>query len=250
MLPTAPVPRLALVLLLAVAACVEPAPPSPTAAAPADSIFALLRDADPATLEEAFTRLQTRTPYTVLTTTEQIGEDGAPVASHSVTLRVTPRGTEVLATDSSGAFEFGGFERFADRRNGGGANPASLVLPTDPAYLDPQGREAFSFEAIGDTLIGDRRVRIVAVRARPGEGDDQPLRAARLYLDAAGAIVGAHVERRQESVLFGETSARTLFLRPSPGGWLPDRLTVVSEIRAPLTAPRRFRLSERYTYGG
>lgn len=248
MLSRAPVPRFALVLLLAATACAEPAPPSPNAAAPPDPAFALLRDADLAALQNAFERLDGRT-YVVERTTEQLGEDGAPVASHTITLRVTPRGTEVLAADSSGAFEFGGFERFAGRR-GGGTNTAPPVLPTDPAYLDPQGREAFAFESAGDTLLGDRRVRVVAVRARPGEGDDQPLRSARLYLDAAGAVVGARVERRQESVLFGETSRRTLFLRPSPDGWLPDRLTVESEIRAPLTAPRRFRLDERYTYGG
>lgn len=248
MLPIAPVPRFALVLLLSLTACAEPDLPSPAADAPADSAFALLRDADPATLNEAFERLDRRA-YVVERTTEQLGEDGAFIASHAVTLRVTPRGTEVVEVDSSGAFDFGGFERFADRRSGG-PNTAPPVLPTDPAYLDPQGREAFSFEAVGDTLIGDRRIRIVTVRARPGEGDGQPLRAARVYLDAAGAIVGAIVERRQESVLFGETSRRSLFLRSSPDGWLPDQLTVASEIRAPLTAPRRFRLGERYTYGG
>lgn len=247
--PVAPVPRLALLVLLAACGCAEPAPPSPTAGAPIDSTFALLRDADPAMLEDAFDRLGERT-YVVERTTEQLDEDGDPVASHSVTVRVTPRGAEVVEADSSGAFDFGGFERFADRRRRGGTNTAPPVLPTDPPYLDPQGREAFTFEAEGDTLLGDRRVRVVRVRALPGEGDDQPLRAARLYLDAAGAIVGAHVERRQASALFGETSTRTLFLRPSPDGWLPDRLTVASEIRAPLTAPRRFRLEERYTYGG
>lgn len=249
MLSAAPVPRLALLLLLAAGGCAEPAPPSPTAGASADPAFALLRDADSAMLEDAFARLGEHR-YTVERTTEQLDEDGRPVASHSVTVRVTPRGAEVVEADSSGAFDFGGFERFADRRRGGGTSTAPPVLPTDPAYLDPQGREAFSFEAVGDTLLDDRRVRIVSVRARPGEGDDQPLRAARLYLDAAGAVVGARVERRQASALFGETSTRTLFLRPSPEGWLPDRLLVEAEVRAPLAAPRRFRLAERYTYGG
>lgn len=252
------VPRFALAALLAVAACAEPAPrapsdgaPSddaPSDGAPSDSAFALLRDADPAMLGEAFERLGGRA-YTITRRTEQLGEDGAPIASHTLTLRVTPSGTEVLAADSSGAFDFGGFERFADRRRAG-PSAAPPVLPTDPAYLEPQGREAFAFEPAGDTLIGDRRVRIAAVRARPGEGDDQPLRAARLYVDAAGAVVGAIVDRRQESVLFGEASRRTLFLRPSPDGWLPDRLTVASEVRAPLVAPRRFRLDERYAYDG
>ncbi len=249
MLSAAPVPRLALALLLAACGCAEPAPPSPAAVAPADSAFVLLRDADPAMLDDAFVRLGERS-HVVRRTTEQMDEDGRPVASHSVTVRVTPRGTEVVQADSSGAFDFGAFERFADRRRGDRTTTAPPVLPTDPAYLDPQGREAFTFEAEGDTLISDRRVRIVSVRARPGEGDDQPLRAARLYLDAAGAVVGAHVERRQASALFGETSTRTLFLRPTPDGWLPDRLTVASEINAPLTAPRRFRLAERYAYDG
>lgn len=244
-----PVPRFVLVLLLAVAACAEPAPTSPSAEAPADSAFALLRDADPSALEAAFALLDAHVPYTVTTTVEQHGENGAPVASHTATLRVTPRGTEVVEADSSGAFDFGGFERFAKRRSDG-TNTAPPVLPTDPAYLDPQGREAFAFEIEGDTLVGDRRVRVLTVHARPGEGDDQPLRTARVYLDAAGAVVGAIVERRQASVLFGETSRRALFLRPSPDGWLPDRLTVASEIHAPLTAPRRFRLDERYAYDG
>ena len=239
-----------LLLLLALGACTEapPASPGPDDPAERDSVFALLQSVNTNTFEAAFERLAA-TPYRVTTRTEQLGADGEVVASRSRTYSVTPRAAELVAADSSGAFDYGAFDRFASETEALPAfaeSPAAHVLPAEPAYLDPRGRAAFLFETAGDTLLGDRRVRILTVRARPGEGDDQPLRAARLYLDTAGALVGARVERRQGSMLFEEASTRALFLQPAPEGWLPHRLSVASHIGAPLAAPRRFRLAWSY----
>ncbi len=241
-------------LVVALGACSEQPPPAlaPGESAARDSVLTLLRAADTNTFDAAFARLD-KMVYQVTTRTEQIGENGEPVASHTRTYRLTRGTAERIAADSSGTFDYGGFSSFADRRRDEldfATSPAALVLPDEPAYLDPRGREVFTFALAGDTLLGDRRVRVLTVTARPGEGDDQALRTARLYLDVSGSLVGARVRRRQASALFGESSALVFFLQPTDGGWLPDRLSVDTEIRAPLTTPRRFRLDERYTFPG
>lgn len=240
---------LLLILVLALGACSEqpPAALAPEAAAERDSVLVLLRAADTGAFDAAYARLAD-IPYRVSVRTEQLGAGAEPLAVHTRTVHVTPDGAERVTSDSSGAFDHGAFERFAERSQthpAVAANPAHLVLG-EPAYLDPRGREVFTFTLAGDTLIGDQPLRILSVTARPGEGDEQALRSARLYLDADGTLVGARVRRMQESVLFGESSGLMLFLQPGTEGWLPHVLTVDSRISAPLTEPRRFRLSERY----
>ena len=242
---------------LGLGACSEqpPAALAPEAEAERDSVLALLRTADTDAFDAAYSRLGTPdylpSEYLFTTKTQQLHPDGDLIATRTRTYRITMRGAVLVESDSSGTLDFGGFEGVAGRRweiPGFSVSPASLALPDEPAYLDPRGREVFTFALVGDTLIGDRPLRILSVTARPGEGDDQSLRAARLYLDTDGALVGARVHRMQESILFGEESTLALFLQPSSRGWLPDYLTVDTHIRAPLTAPRRFRQSERYDF--
>lgn len=243
---------LSLALLLTLAACAEPPPPAALTSAEAaerDSVLALLRTANTDAFDAAYARLGTM-PFRVTTRTAQLDAEGDTTATHARTFRVTPDAAALVRADSSGDFDYGSFSSFADRRRAVptfATNPADLVLG-EPAYLDPRGTEVFSFALAGDTTLGDQPIRILTVTARPDEGDEQTLRAARFYLDADGALVGARVQRRQASVLFGETSRLTLFLRPADTGWLPDRLAVTTEIQAPLAAPRRFLLDERYAY--
>lgn len=248
---------LALLLLLPLAACTEPAPEplSPADAAERDSVLALLRTADTDVLAAAFNRLDAFR-YHVETRTEQLGADGQTRAFRAISADVAPEAgaprADVLLTDSAGTFDYGGFAALAadaEEHPLPADNPATLVLPDDPAYLDPRGRDAFQFRFAPDTLLGDRRVRVLRVEARPGEGDDQILRRARLYLDpATGVLVGVRLHQRMASVLFSEASDMTILLQPGPaGGWLPDFTRYETALDALFTARRHFRLTRRYS---
>ena len=248
---------LALLLLLPLAACTE-APPEPLAPADAaerDSVLAVLRTADTAALAAAFDRLDAFR-YHVESRTEQFGADGRTEAARTVAAEVSPNAgaplTDVVLADSTGAFDYGAFAAFASEADENplpGENPATLVVPEDPPYLDPRGREAYQFRFAPDTLLGDRRVRVLTVDARPGEGDDKTLRRARLYLDpATGDLVGIRLLQRMESVLFSERSDASILLQPGPaGGWLPERTRFDTTLDALFTARRHFRLSRRYS---
>ena len=247
--------RFAPLLLALLTACAEPPSPSlsPTDAAGQDSVLAVLRTLDGDALGAAFARLEQSTPYVVETRIEQLGADGMPVASQSRTLRVGASDAEIVAADSAGTFDYGAFGALSGstvwEAGGGGVNPVSLMLPEDPAWLDPRGREIFQFGTAPDTLLADRRVRALTVVARPGEGDDQPLRHARLYLDAeTHTLVGFRLHRRMDSVLFGERTDALVLLHPDSGGWRPHQARFVTTLAAPLTPPRRFRLTRRYVY--
>lgn len=241
--------------LLLVAACTTPAPEplSPAEAGERDSVLAVLRTLDSEALDLAFARLgDASAPYLTETRVEQLGTDGAPVAFRTRTLRIGPRRTTLVAADSSGTFDYGAFDVVAGSdawEDSPGLNPVALTLPEEPAWLDPRGREAFRFGIAPDTLLGDRRVRVLTVEARPGEGDDQPLRRARLYLDSeTSTLVGFRLHRRLASVLFGETSEALVLLHPGPDGWRPHRTRFETALDAPLATRRRFHLTRRYTF--
>jgi len=248
-----PLRLLALLLLLQLlAACDEPAPDplSPAEVAERDSVLALLRTADTASLAAAFDRLDAFR-FRVVTRTEQF-EAGDQIAQRTLTAEVVPTadgpGIDLVQIDSSGAFDFGGFAAFASESAESplpAENPATLVLPDDPAYLDPRGRETFRFRFAPDTLFGDRRVQVLTVEARE---DDQALRRARLYLDDEGALVGVRLQRRTESVIFSERSDTAVLLQPGPaGGWLPNLTRIETALGALGTDRRRFRLTRRYS---
>lgn len=244
----------ALFLLLALfAACDEPPPPalSPADAAERDSVLAVLRAADTDALAAAFDRLADL-PYRVETVTEQLSSEGEVVAHARLSAEVSPNAPapDVLQADSSGAFEWGTFGVLAGDEAAYALptdNPAALLLPDDPPYLDPRGREAFTFHFAPDTLLGERRVRVLTVDAHPTEGEDQLLRHARLYV-AEGMLVGVRLRRRTESVLFSEASDATILLRPTEAGtWLPHLTRYDATVGALFTDPRRFRLQRVYT---
>jgi hypothetical protein len=245
-------PLFLLVPLFAACGGSEPAPLSHDEVAVRDSALTLLSNADTDTLGDAFERLDAFR-YRIVTQTEQLG-DGASVAQRTITAEVTPTAdgprADIVETDSSGAFDYG---RFSVLASDGPVsplateNPAPLVLPEDPAYLDPRGREAFTFGFAPDTVLSGQRVQIVTVDARAG-ADDQPLRSARLYLHSTtGAVVGVRLQRRTESLVFSESSDATILLQPGPaGGWLPRLTRVETEVNALFSDAHRFRIARRY----
>jgi hypothetical protein len=249
-----PLRRLLFLLVPLLAACggPDPAPLSPDELAARDSALALLADADDAPFANAFERLDAFR-YRVVTQTEQLGE-ATPVAQRTVVAEVTPTADgpriDVVDDASTGAFDYGAFSVLtsdAPERPLAVENPAPLVLPEDPAYLDPRGREAFAFGFAPDTVLGGQPVRIVTVDAREGE-DDEPLRSARLYLHrGSGALVGVRLQRRTESPIFTERSDATILLQPGPaGGWLPHYTRVETAVDALFADGRRFRITRRY----
>ncbi len=244
--------RFALLPLLLLVACTEP-PPEPLPAAEAaerDSVLAVLRTLDGDDLTLAFTRLdEMEASYLLETQVVQLGPDGTRTAFQSRTLNIAPDDTTVISSDSSGTFDYGGFADATPWDAGSGVNPVPLTLPEEPAWLDPRGREAFRFGMAPDSLLGDRPVRVLTVEARPGEGDDQPLRHARLYLDAeTNELVGFRLHRAMNAVLFGEASVALVLLHPGPDGWRPHRTRFETALDAPLVTQRRFRLTRHYTF--
>ncbi len=212
-------------------------------------MLALLRTLDTELLSEAFDRLG-REPFQLEVRAEQLGENGTATARQVRTFRTDRDGTTTVAADSAGAFDYGALGRLVDQPAWGDAptgNPVAEVLPEEPAWLDPRGREAFRFGSASDTLLGGRRVRVLTVEARTGT--ETPLRRARLWLDAdMEALVGVRLRRELDSVLFGEASDAVLLLHPGPDGWRPHLARFETKLRAPLTAPHHFRLTRRYTF--
>lgn len=244
--------------LAALLATCRPAPP-PADLPPEDpaaraEALALLEAASPTTLEAAFDRLRGR-PHGLLERLEQL-DAAERVTAHRTRRRVVEGGTpRTLEAEQDGTFDFGLFGRFVsmDDLDRLPENPVPFVLADDPPpYLTPAGREAYAFGLAPDTTLGGRTVRVVTVTARPGEGDGQPLRAARLYVEAAsGALVGVRLDRRVATPLYGEVSRLELLLRPDPSGdWLPERTVYAVALRAALTGTRRFRLIRQYGFEG
>lgn len=240
-------------LLPLLAACAEPPPPelSPADVAERDSVLAVLRAVDTGALAAAFDRLADL-PYRVETTTAQFDPEGERLARRRLAATVDPAASapDLLDADSTGAFDWGAFGVLA---SDGAApllstdNPAALILSEDPPYLDPRGREAFTFHFAPDTTLGDRRVRVLTVAARPG-GDEGGLRHARLYVTDGGALVGVRLRQRTDSPLFTQRSEATILLQPTEADtWLPHHLRYDVTVAALFTDRRRFRLQRLYT---
>lgn len=237
---------------LLVAACADapsPEPMGPDSAAARDSVLAVLDRLDTDALVDAFDRTSAFR-YRTEVRTEQIGDDGALLAGRTVVADLGPSAEpDVLRIDSTGSFAFGGFDLFASPTSDRvlpADNPAATVLPESPAYLDPQGREAFAFAFAPDTTLGDRRVRVLRIDARP-EAGDASIRHARLYFDpATDALVGVRLHQQTESFVFDAWSETSLFLQPVGGRWLPALVRHDVTLDAPFTADRRFRLLRAY----
>lgn len=245
------IPLLLLVLLLASGCRQE-------AYAPADlphvdeeermAAIGLLERAGLDSLEAAFARVDHRA-HVLHERLHQLDGAGRVTAYRRRALLFDPPEVRTLHAEAGGTFDFGAFGRFVsfDDLDRLPRNPVPFLLAEEAPFLTPRGREAYHFAFEPDTSMAGAAVRVVLVRAHPVDGNDQPLRLARLLIDAESEqIVALRVHRASSHLLFGETSVLEVALTRAGGAWLPDRTHYMVALRAPLAATRRFQLERHY----
>ena len=118
----------------------------------------------------------------------------------------------------------------------------SLIMPGEPAYLNPRFRDEFEFHILPDTLYWDQPVQVIEITARAGSKQD--LRRVRYYVDrATGTLVDYRLERNSSQILYGEHSHYVLSLRPGPdNAWVPYQVGIAVTMHLP---PQRTRLIKR-----
>ncbi|MEO1074649.1 MAG: hypothetical protein AAFX41_01645 [Bacteroidota bacterium] len=242
-------PLLVLALLAALmAGCRDEVPPPP----PDDRAAALplLERLDRAALDSTFADLA-RHPSRLTTETAQLDSLGTVLGQRTEVLRMVPGAApEIVRVDSAGAFEFGGFARFAEADTVVArlASPLGRILPDEPSYLTPRGQESYAY-ALSDTTVAGQRLTLVDVAVRPGF-DDRRLRRVRFTVedeDGGALIRAAHLVRFDRSVLFDADLELDLTLAPdSTGAWLPSSVTFTNRIDAPGTEARWFRVTRTY----
>ena len=268
--PMHPLPRHALPLLLALPMVIGCGPTDRTGGpsypvseaqfqqdpAERDSALQLLRAMDTAPFETAFERLP-RYRYTRHTRTERLTPDEEAAAAAEQTVQFDFQGGErvrqLLAADTTGTFDAGLLARLApdDHGEDPARSPTNHLLPDDPPYLDDRNREAFLYRLLPDTLLGELRVRVVEVQARPGEGDKQAIRRARFYVaprTGGGTLVALLLDRAHPATLFYEQSTFALQLGLHPdGAWLPHHLRFQSHVEMPLRTPQFIRTTSDFS---
>ncbi len=218
-----------------------------------DSLFSYLSTIDQESFRGAFSQLDGR-EFTRYTRTEQFDDENQVIAFRERVVRhegpPSNRRFETIDLDSSGAFDFGLFSRFVSRTVTAG-EPADLtrhVVPNDPAYLSPRKREAYTYRSLPDTTLWNAAARVVEVRARPGIGDGQNLRRARLYVDrGSNRLVAMHMERIDRALWFREESHYYVQVRPaSDGSWIPYDTRFETRIVVPFRSAQRFKTVSTY----
>lgn len=244
-------------LLLCLAACgPETAPPEamPQDLAVRDTVLAVLGRVDDRTFREAFTRLAA-VPHTRHIRTTQLDASGRSIAGLERVIRHEDGAHRLLHADTLGAFAFGYLDPFVDADPGTPAPAADwldALLPQDPAYLAPRNRDAFTYRFRPDSVVAGVPVRVIEIRARAGEGDDQPIRRARLYLGRdADRLVAFSLHRSNRAFFVRETTAVFAAVRPGDGApWRPHVTRVRTWIDGPFRDPDRFlTASAFYAFG-
>jgi hypothetical protein len=216
--------------------------------------LAVLDSLQHGTMETAFDRLA-RYAFTYRVHTAQLASDGAVVARRTEVLRFPPSDSTqrplLVRADSSGSFEGGWFDVFAEGRDGDLplTDRAQYVLPDDPAYLAPRTREAFRYRLLPDTSLHGQRVRVVEIHAQPGElGADRVIRHARLFVEPdTYELLGLYLVRTEASVLFREDSRTLARLRPAPdSGWVPATTRLEARLKMPLQAAQSLRMEASF----
>ncbi|RMF60810.1 MAG: hypothetical protein D6746_06370 [Bacteroidetes bacterium] len=233
---------LALLAVLAlVAGCSPgtPLPPPPTDDPTADSAFVLLSSMQRTRLDTAFARLAAY-DFTRLDRVVERDARGLRIAFDE-TIVASDAPASPLRHDHAGTFSRGPFGGWL----GGSTtapppDPVPYLLDTEPAFLTPRYRDAFTYRLLPDTLLWGRLARVVEVAARPGT--EQRLRAARLYLEAeTNELIGLRVRREDPALLFRERSRYVLTLRPAGGpDWLPHLFRYHTALVPLFGAPRHF----------
>lgn len=218
-----------------------------------DSVISVLRQADPSAFRSVFTRIPDYA-YTRHLRTVQLNDQDILVASLAQTIRYEPQEDAPMATvehtDSTGGFDYGIFKRFADATvtTDHPGDIASYVFPEDPSYLSSRNLDHFSYQFLPDTLLWNHSIRVLEIRALPGEGADQAVRHARFYIDrTTETLVGVSQERVDQSVLFGEASQFVVRLRPLPTGeWGLHTTQYDAQIKTFFHDPTHFRVNSTY----
>jgi len=239
-------------------------PPDPRMLGPNDALFTATSDERSAaltvldslqqnTLPAAFDRLA-RYAFTHRVETVQRPPEGPITARRTEVLRFPPPDSTqrplLVQADSAGSFDGGWLDALAPKGRDGLIDRAQYVLPDDPAYLEPRRREAFRYRLRPDTAFGERTVRVVEIRAQPGElGADQAIRHARLFVEPnTHELVGLYLVRTETSLLFREDSRMLARLRPAPdSGWVPDVTRLDARLDMPLRTARFFRLDASFS---
>lgn len=231
----------------------EPLAPSSDDAV--DAAVALLEETDEEALRTAFERLPDYGFTRRLRTVQFDPAEEDRIAAIERVVRHTFRDGEriyrVQTADTVGTFAFGLLRHFADPAPLRDPQAAiSSILPEEPPYLSPRHRDAYRYRVLADTVLWGRPVQVIAVGARPEEGEGQNIRRARLYIDrATHALLALSVRYRRDALLFQEQSAFFVSLRPAPdSGWVPYRTSVRTRIDVPLLPPRLFQTQAMY-YG-
>ncbi len=204
--------------------------------------------------EGAFERLG-RYAFTRRVRTEQLAGQGEVTAFEERVVRYGFSGgervQEVRRRDSSGTFDFGLVGRFVSAENEPGfpEDLAPHLFPEDPPYLSPRSRALYAYRLRPDTLWADRTTRVVDMVAGAEARQNRPLRRARFYVDAATRqLVGFHLERLSQTLLFDEASRLFLRLEPAPdSGWVPAEVRAQVQTRFPLSAAQQMRTTSAFT---
>jgi hypothetical protein len=199
-------------------------------------------------LDAAFERIA-EWPHLLHEQLRQLDESGRTTAYRRRTLAYEPPVVQTLHAEARGTFDFGTFGRFVsfDDLDRLPQNPVPFLLADEAPFLTPRGREVYHFAFEPDTTIAGAVVRVVAVRAIPRVGDDQPVRAARILVEAESEqIIGLRLHRSSSNILFGETSVLAISLARAGAAWVPERTYYRVALRAVLTATRHFSLERRY----
>ena len=212
----------------------------------------LLAAADTSALRQAFSRLHDYA-FTRRLRTEQYGQDTVIAFAERV-LRYAAGDTNghvvrVQAADTSGAFHFGLLGTFVgdDAPSPHLTDPIPNLLPDEPAYASARNRDAYRYQLLSDTLLDGRTVQRLDIQARPGEGDAQTLRYARLYIDrATRVLVALYLEQARNTVLFREQSHLYAQVRYTDGTWLPAQTRVWTQINTLFSPARQFQTSSSY----
>ena len=236
------------ILALLVMACgteatQEPGSP-PQAGEPGTNAFARLGRLDATALHTAFRNLD-RVPHLRRVETEQL-EDNALLARREYLLRVQPGqdAPTVVEVDSMGAFQFGFLAPFVSSTPTFTTRPdlQALIVPEDPPYLDPRNHDAFLYDVGPDTVLWGTPVQRISVVAAPGEGDDQAIRRAHLFVDATNRLIAYRVMRQNEALFFKEESEGFVAIRPMQDStWVPAAVRTDTRLRVPFRGHQHFR---------
>jgi hypothetical protein len=252
---------LCLALTLALAGCSADAPPvglaapaAPAAQTESDArLVERLREVETGAFRRASERQQDYA-YTRYRRTEQFTDDGLLAAFSEHTLSVARGGSaRIVSADSAGAFDYGLFSRFVSA-NVSDPDPDDLsdfVLPEDPIFLQDRHTDAYTYRALGDTLLWNRAARVIEVEARPDAGDGYNIRRVRYMIDrSTDELLAVELDRIDLALLYREESTFFLHVRPAPSGaFVPHASRFYTSVWMPFQEVKRIgTVSAYYDY--